>query len=58
MAYILDRFERTASEFYPLYEKNNNFFNKEPIKIMSKLTENILHGVDYDYICDKRTENF
>ncbi len=56
--YILGRYERTAGEFYKESSDNNAFFKNEPIKQMSKLTENILHGVDYDYIKKCRTENF
>lgn len=58
MNFLLGRFERTASEFYKDYVDNNHFFKDEPIKIMSKLTENLLHGLDYDVIKKKRTENF
>lgn len=58
MTYILGRYERTASEYYSLYEKNNDLFKEEPIKEMSKLTENILHGIDYEYVCNKRVDNF
>ena len=58
MTYILGRFERTAQEFYELYDKNNSFFENEPIKKMSKLTHNILCGIDYDFIRARRAENF
>ena len=30
----------------------------EPIKKMSKITENIMKGIDYDYIINKRNKNF
>lgn len=58
MEFLLGRFERRASEFYGAYVKNNEYFCTEPIKKMSALTENLLRGIDYTYICDKRTENF
>ena len=58
MDYLLGRFERTASEFYAEYASDNDRFFKEPIKRMSKLTENILHGIDYDFIRKRRTDNF
>lgn len=58
MHFLLGRFERTASEFYSEYAANNDFFVNEPIKLMSKLTENLLHGIDYATIKMKRTENF
>lgn len=58
MHFILGRYERCAGEFYQEYVDNNHFFQKEPIKRMSKLTENLLHGIDYDATRKRRTENF
>jgi hypothetical protein len=58
MHFLLGRFERSASEFYAEYTENNRFFNNESIKQMSKLTKNLLHGIDYDFVASKRTENF
>lgn len=58
MHFLLGRFERTASEFYFEYKENENFFANEPIKRMSKLTENLLHGIDYEFVKKKREENF
>lgn len=58
MAHIMGRFERTASEFYEMYDRNNSLFDHEPIKQMSKLTHNILCGIDYDFVCKTRTANF
>lgn len=58
MHFLLGRYERSASEFYSEYVENNYFFKNEPIKKMSKLTENLLHGIDYDFVKKRRTENF
>ena len=58
MYFLLGRFEKSASEFYKEYVVNEKYFNNEPIKRMSKLTENLLHGIDYDYVKKKRTENY
>ena len=58
MHFLLGRYERTASEFYSEYVDNNHFFKNEPIKRMSRLTENLLHGVDYKKTRKIRTENF
>ena len=58
MHFLLGRYEKTASEFYGEYSANNRLFAKEQIKKMSKLTENLLHGIDYEYVKMKRTENF
>lgn len=56
--FLLGRYEKGASEFYTEYLENNKRFNREPIKKMSKLTENLLHAVDYEKIKKQRTENF
>ncbi len=58
MHFLLGRFERTAAEFYHENVANNDLFNNEPIKKMSKLTANLLHGIDYSFIKKRRTENF
>lgn len=58
MTFLMGRFERTASEFYGMYAKNNDLFETEPIKKMSRLTENILRGLDYEFVRGCRTENF
>ena len=56
--FLVGRFERNASEFYSEYAANNDLFFEEPLKRMSKLTENLLHGIDYAFIEKRRTENF
>lgn len=58
MHYLLGRFERTASEFYGEYSANNHLFASESIKKMSKLTNNLLHAIDYEFVKKRRTENF
>ncbi len=58
MRFLLGRYERSASEFYGEYTKNNRFFANETVKRMSRLTENLLHGIDYEFVCQRRTENF
>ena len=58
MHFLLGRFERSASEFYQEYTENNHLFETEPIKQMSKLTNNLLHGIDYVHVCHNRTRNF
>lgn len=56
--FVLGRFERNAGEFYGEASRNNDFFDNEPIKRMSKLTENLLRGIDYQFVKDRRTANF
>ena len=58
MHFVLGRFERCAGDFYQEASNNNEIFDNEPIKRMSKLTRNILHGVDYQFVRTRRTENF
>lgn len=58
MNFLLGRYERSAGEFYHEYVENNHLFMNEQIKRMSKLTENLLHGIDYEMVKNKRTENF
>lgn len=58
MHFLQGRYERSAQEFYQEYVDNSHSFQEEPIKRMSKLTENLLHGLDYNVIRKKRTENF
>ena len=58
MRYLLGRFERTASEFYNEYGRHEEEFADEPLMRMSKLTYNLLHGIDYEAVKDRRTKNF
>jgi hypothetical protein len=58
MRFVLGRFERTAGEFYKESADNNEFFTNEPVKLMSKLTDNFLRGIDYFAVEKRRTENF
>lgn len=58
MRFLLGRFERSASEFYGEYIANNKYFATEPIKQMSKLTHNLLHGIDYDRVKTIRKKNY
>lgn len=58
MNYLLGRFEGSASDFYAESAQNNEFFIEEELMEMSKLTKNLLHGIDYDDIRRRRSENF
>lgn len=58
MIHILGRYEGTASGYYNEFQKNDEIFEKEPIKIMSKLTQNLLGAIDYTDAKKIRTENF
>lgn len=56
--YVLGCYERTASEFYEEAAQNNDIFDNEEIKEMSKLTKNLLRSIDYEYVKQIRTNNF
>ncbi len=58
MEFLMGRFERTASEFYSGYNANNKYFINQPIKRMSKLTSNLLHSINYEFVKKRRQENF
>lgn len=58
MSFLLGRYERPASEFFREYQENNKRFDEDPIKRMSKLTMNLLHGIDYEDVRRRREENF
>jgi hypothetical protein len=58
MLFVYGRYERPASEFYDMYVRNNELFNTEPIKQMSRLTTNLLHGIEYEVVKNKRTYNY
>lgn len=58
MNFLMGRFEKGAGEFYNAYVKNNERFCEEPILQMSSLTHNLLRGISYDKIAQRRTDNF
>lgn len=58
MRHVLGRYERSANEFYEVSKANDSFFDNEPIKRMSRLTDNLLHGIDYTAVAERRQENF
>lgn len=58
IGYLVGRYERTAGEFFRAACDNNAFYDNEPIKYMSRLTENLLRGIDYQYTKDQRTKNY
>lgn len=56
--HILGRYEENASAYYSYFQQvEENFYNL-PLKYMSKLTKNLLRGIDYEAIAKQRQENF
>jgi len=56
--FVLGRYERNAEEFYKESANNNEMFDAQEVKAMSKLTENLLRALDYNWIKKRRTDNF
>ncbi len=58
MNYLLGRYEKKANNFYEEYCANNKLFVNQEIKYMSKLTHNLLRGINYEEVAKKREKNF
>ena len=58
MRHILGRFERSGREFFADSTENNDRFASESVMAMSRLTDNLLRGIDYAYAERQRRENF
>ncbi len=56
--YVLGRYELDAGSFYAESAANNKLFREEPLKNMSRLTHNLLCGLDYAAIAAAREQNF
>lgn len=56
--HLLGRFEGQASDFYTDYVWNEEQFSKRLLMRMSRLTENLLRGIDYEFAKGRRTENY
>lgn len=58
IAYLFGRMECSANEFYSEYQENEEILDYLPVKQMSAVTQNILKGIDYNWVKKKRTENY
>lgn len=58
MRYILGRVERPASELYGVYLECEKDVASWPVLTMSKLTRNLLGGIDYEAVRKRRETNF
>lgn len=56
--HLFGRFEEYASKYYSDYQSNEENFYDLPLRSMSLITSNLLSAIDYDYVCQKRIENF
>lgn len=58
MQHILGRFECNASDYYSEYKKNEEYFDNDSLKRMSKLSNNILGAISYEEVLRTRNYNF
>ena len=58
VGHLLGRFEGDASDYYEVFKGNDERLRYTGIKRMSRLTENLLRGIDYEYVKKRRTENY
>lgn len=58
MMHILGRYEENASQYYNVFQENDEKLTAQNVKKMSKLTRNLLKGIDYDKVIMKRQVNF
>ena len=58
MEHVLGRFEEAASPYYAAFRKNDETFYELPLRQMSPLTRNLLRGVDYEAVRQRRENNF
>lgn len=58
ISFIMGRYEKTGKDFFRDSQRNEERFYEASIKRMSSITENILHGIDYDFIEQRRRFNF
>lgn len=56
--FLAGRFERSAQEFYSAYRDNEKVIDSLPLRTMSKVTHNLLRGIDYAQNANIREENF
>lgn len=58
MGHVLGRYEDGGTQHYRTMLDNAGTFHREPVKRMSRLTHNLLRGIDYELVLHKRTENY
>lgn len=58
IAHIAGSYELGVSCFFDRHLEEEEMFANMPIRRMSKLTNNLLHGIDYESIKTSRTVNF
>lgn len=58
MRHLLIRTDKNARAGYEIFKKNDSILSNQPIKKMSRLTNSLLHNIDYDNVSQTRINNF
>lgn len=58
IGFLAGRFEQSAHNFYSAYRENEEKIDALPLKSMSKVTHNLLRGIDYKNAAIIREDNF
>ncbi|MBN7774076.1 hypothetical protein [Clostridium aminobutyricum] len=58
ISHILGRLENTASEYFQLYQENEEALQNVPLRMISLLTKTLLGNLDYKQIKERREKNF
>lgn len=58
IGFLCGRYEKNASDFYNSFLANEELLNDLPLRQMSKLTKNLLHSIDYEFVKNSRTKNY
>ena len=56
--YLTKRIDLSAEDGFADFRKSDDSLEHQPIKRMSKLTERLMHSINYEGIAQKRRENF
>lgn len=58
LQYLCLRIDKGAEEGYHSFKESENLLDNQPISRMSVLTGRILQSIDYEYVKNKRRQNF
>lgn len=58
MEHLVRRLDEGAEAGYASFQESETSLDNSPVKLMSRLTERILAGVDYEWSRQRRRENF
>lgn len=56
--HLLKRIDLSAGEGFGDYHKNEELLELQPVRKMSKLTQRLMQGIDYDTIAQRRRQNY